>query len=52
MIVRYGEKSWWEFKWYLHERSDEGTRLLFKLRLGTHNFNEELRRHGARQSKI
>ena len=28
---------------YLHARSDEGARLLFKFRLGRHGLNEELR---------
>ena len=33
-----------EFKKYLHGHSDEGARLLFKFRSGTHGLNEELGR--------
>ena len=36
---RFGGKR--EFKKYLHGRSDEGARLLFKFRSGTHGLNEE-----------
>ena len=43
MYRRFGGKR--EFKKYLHGRSDEGARLLFKFRSGTHGLNEELGRH-------
>ena len=43
---RFGGKR--EFKKYLHGRSDEGARLLFKFRSGTHGLNEELGRHSDR----
>ena len=39
---RFGGKR--EFKKYLHCCSDEGARLLFKFRSGTHGLNEELGR--------
>ena len=34
-----------KFKRYLNGVGDAGTRLLFKLRSGTHGLNEELGRH-------
>ena len=37
-----------DFKKYLHGRSGEGARLLFKFRSGTHGLNEELGRHSDR----
>ena len=40
-----------EFKKYLHGRSDEGARLLFKFRSRTHGLNEELGRHSDRDGK-
>ena len=41
-----------QFKKYLHDLSDAGTRLLFKFRSGTHGLNEELGRHrGRREGK-
>ena len=40
-----------QFKKYLHGLSDAGTRLLFKLRSGTHGLNEELGRHRGREGK-
>ena len=43
---RFGGKR--EFKKYLHGHSDEGARLLFKFRSGTHGLNEELGRHSDR----
>ena len=42
---RFGGKR--EFKKYLHGHSDEGARLLFKFRSGTHGLNEELGKHVA-----
>ena len=39
-----------QFKKYLHDLSDAGTRLLFKFRSGTHGLNEELGRHRGRES--
>ena len=41
-----------EFKKYLHGRSDEGARLLFKFRSGTHGLNEELGRHSDRDGGV
>ena len=41
-----------EFKKYLHGRSDEGARLLFKFRSGTHCLNEELGRHSDRDGRV
>ena len=43
---RFGGKR--EFKEYLHGHSDEGARLLFKFRSGTHAVNAELGRHSDR----
>ena len=43
---RFGGKR--EFKKYLHGRSDEGAKLLFKFRSGTHGLNEELGRQSDR----
>ena len=43
MYKRFGKEI--EFKKYLHEVGDTGTRLLFKFRSGTHGLNEELGRH-------
>ena len=40
-----------KFKRYLHGVSDEGTRLLFKLRSGIHGLNEESGRHKGRDGK-
>ena len=40
-----------EFKKYLHGVSDEGTRLMFKFRSGTHGLNEELGRHRGKEGK-
>ena len=40
-----------DFKTYLHEVSDAGTRLLFQFRSGTHGLNEELSRHRGRNGK-
>ena len=45
MYRRFGGKR--EFKKYLHGRSDERARLLFKFRSGTHGLNE-LGRHSDR----
>ena len=39
-------------KKYLHGRSDEGARLLFKFRSGTHGLNEELGRHSYRDGRV
>ena len=47
---RFGGKR--EFKKYLHGRSDEGVRLLFKFRSGTHGLNEELGRHSDRDGRV
>ena len=47
---RFGGKR--EFKKYLHRRSDEGARLLFKFRSGTHGLNEELGRHSDRDGRV
>ena len=47
---RFGGKR--EFKKYLHGRSDEGARLLFKFRSGTHGLNEELGRHSDRDGRV
>ena len=38
-----------EFKKYLRWKSDAGSRLMFKLRSGTHGLNEELGRHRRRE---
>ena len=35
----------------MHGVSDAGTRLVFKLRSGTHGLNEELGRHRGREGK-
>ena len=40
-----------KFKHYLNGVGDAGTRLLFKLRSGTHGLNEELGRHRGREGK-
>ena len=40
-----------KFKRYINGVGDAGTRLLFKLRSGTHGFNEELGRHRSREGK-
>ena len=40
-----------KFKRYLNGVGDAGTRLLFKLRSGTHGLNEELGRHRGREGK-
>ena len=40
-----------DFKTYLHRVSDAETRLLFKVRSGTHDLNEELGRHGGRNGR-
>ena len=40
-----------KLKCYLHGVSNTGTRLLFKLRSGTHGLNEELGRHRGRDGK-
>ena len=40
-----------KFKCYHHGISDAGTRLLFKLRSGTHGLNEELGKHRGRDGK-
>ena len=40
-----------DFKTYLHGVSDAGTRLLFKLRSGTHGLYEELGRHRGRNGR-
>ena len=40
-----------KFKRYLNRVGDAGTRLLFKLRSGTHGLNEELGRHRGREGK-
>ena len=40
-----------KFKGYLNGVGDAGTRLLFKLRSGTHGLNEELGRHRGREGK-
>ena len=47
---RFGGKR--EFKKYLHGRSDEGARLLFKFRSGTHGLNEELGRHSDTDGRV
>ena len=47
---RFGGKR--EFKKYLHGRSDEGARFLFKFRPGTHGLNEELGRHSDRDGRV
>ena len=47
---RFGGKR--EFKKYLRGRSDEGARLLFKFRSGTHGLNEELGRHSDRDGRV
>ena len=39
-------------KKYLHGRSDDGGRLLFKFRSGTHGLNEELGRHSDRDGRV
>ena len=38
-----------EFKKYLHDVADAGSRLLFKFRSGAHGLNEELGRHRGRE---
>ena len=38
-----------ESKKYLHGSSDAGSRIMFKLRSGTHGLNEELCRHMGRE---
>ena len=50
MYRRFGGKR--EFKKYLRGRSDEGARLLFKFRSGTHGLNEELGRHSDRDGRV
>ena len=40
-----------EFKKYLHGICDPGSRLLFKIRSGTHGLIEELGRHRGREGK-
>ena len=40
-----------EFKKYLRDVGDAGTRLLFKFRSGTHGLNEELGRHRGREGR-
>ena len=40
-----------KLKCYFHGVSDAGTSLLFKLRSGTHELNEELGRHRGRDGK-
>ena len=40
MCKEFGKRV--EFKKYLHDVSDAGTRLLFQLRSGMHCLNEEL----------
>ena len=40
-----------EFKKYLHEICDAGSKLLFKFRSGTHGLNEELGRHRGKEGK-
>ena len=50
MYRRFGGKR--EFKKYLHGCSDEGARLLFKFRSGTHSLNEELGRHSDRDGRV
>ena len=40
------------FKKYLHGVSDAGSRLLFKVRSGTHGLNEELGKHRGREGKV
>ena len=50
MYRRFGGKK--EFKKYLHGHSDEGARLLFKFRSGTHGLNEELGRHSYRDGRV
>ena len=40
-----------EFKKYLHEVCDAGSRLLFKFRSGMRGLNEELSRHRGRERK-
>ena len=35
---------------YLHGVSDMGSKLLFRIRSGTHGLNEELGRHSTRNS--
>ena len=47
---RFGGKR--EFEKFLPGRSDEGARLLFKFRSGTHGLNEELGRHSDRDGKV
>ena len=47
---RIGGKK--EFKKYLHGRSDDGARLLFKFRSGTHGLNAELGRHSDRDGRV
>ena len=47
MYRRFGGKR--EFKKYLY---DEGARLLFKFRSGTHGLNEELGRHSDRDGRV
>ena len=39
-------------KKYLHGRSDEGARLLFMFRSGTHGLNEELGRHSDGDGRV
>ena len=36
----------------MHGRSDEGARLLFKFKSGTHGLNEELGRHSDRDGRV
>ena len=36
----------------MHGHSDEGARLLFKFRSGTHGLNEELGRHSDRDGRV
>ena len=40
-----------KFKRYFNGVGDAGTRLLFKLRSGTHGLSEELGRHRSREGK-
>ena len=41
-----------EFKKYLHDRSDEGARLLCRFRSGTYGLNKELGRHSDRHGRV
>ena len=40
---------WQEYRIYLHEVADAGSRLLFKFQTGTHGLNEELGRHRGKE---